>query len=254
MGNTKFITSEVLRHYGNEILVGMGVKSKSVKEDKMNKLKKIKYPNTVKTERILNDMYDKINEIVEWINKHQEEHKAVDSSINVLTECVANQPEPDDLRSATGGGITLMGDEPTECELCSEKQCWKRICHCWCHKKTENKVVDKLLVNVDKDFRYPVCPKCGKQKVAGACMTSIDRMSLYCTSGSCDYTVDFKDLTTPIIQPSADQPDTKSDTKADYEEMAGEIVDWIYHNVQRIYVKEQNIKDFATFLEELRER
>lgn len=46
--------------------------------------------------------------------------------------------------------------------------------------------------------QYPICPRCNKQSVAAAHLTSDDSRNIYCTSGSCDYKVDFKDLTTPI--------------------------------------------------------
>ena len=51
-------------------------------------------------------------------------------------------------------------------------------------------------------IEYPICPKCKKQTVAGACLTSSEppKRSLYCTSGSCDYDVKFEDLTTPILK------------------------------------------------------
>ena len=49
---------------------------------------------------------------------------------------------------------------------------------------------------------YRICPRCKKQTVAGACMTSTEppTRSLYCTSGSCDYEAMFDDLTTPILR------------------------------------------------------
>ena len=48
---------------------------------------------------------------------------------------------------------------------------------------------------------YPLCPKCKKQTVAGAHMTSNDSRSIYCTSGECNYDVPFEMLTTPVPVP-----------------------------------------------------
>lgn len=49
--------------------------------------------------------------------------------------------------------------------------------------------------------KYPICPECGKQTVAGAHMTSNDNRSIYCTNAACNYDVAFEDLTTPVPLP-----------------------------------------------------
>ena len=46
----------------------------------------------------------------------------------------------------------------------------------------------------DSDF----CPRCKTPTVAGACMTSNNKRSLYCVNGNCNYDVPFESLTTPI--------------------------------------------------------
>jgi len=46
--------------------------------------------------------------------------------------------------------------------------------------------------------KYPICPDCGEQRVAGASMTSSGRRSIYCTNADCNYEVPFESLTTPV--------------------------------------------------------
>jgi hypothetical protein len=50
------------------------------------------------------------------------------------------------------------------------------------------------------DIKYPICPICLKQTVAGACLTSKEpyKRSIYCVNPECSYDVPFEVLTTPI--------------------------------------------------------
>ena len=70
------------------------------------------------------------------------------------------------------------------------------------------KECDRCKVSNNKKYKmklpkekYPICPECGEQMVAGAHMTSDDSRSIYCTNARCNYDVAFEDLTTPVPPP-----------------------------------------------------
>jgi RNase P subunit RPR2 len=55
------------------------------------------------------------------------------------------------------------------------------------------KPIEKLPRNM-----YPICPKCNRQMIVGAHMTSDNSRHIYCTSESCNYSVRFEQLTSPL--------------------------------------------------------
>ncbi len=134
----------------------------------MNPLKKIKYKKSVKSERILNDMYKKLNELIDWANEHQKEHEklfpekkeeeCVNQEVDTCDFCRAERPVLRQYLNAKNKPI--VGDGFVFIRYCNDCGLAEEIIES-SSKPTEEKKEKECTCGQVPEFYPPNPSKCG---------------------------------------------------------------------------------------------